>query len=133
MTTEKAKPPGQRVLVVEDEWLLASSLAAELSSVQLELVGPAATEKALDLIEQHKPDAAILDGNLGGEFAYGVAHALRARDIPFLFLTGYSRSELPDDIGDVTVLEKPCEDKEVVAEVIRLLENDRERIARLTH
>lgn len=112
----------RNVLIVEDEWLLASSLATELEDAGLETVGPAATpDKALSLIADQKIDVAILDANLMGDLATEVAHALRKRGIPFLFLTGYSSSQLPEDMRSEVVIEKPASEKDVVAAVLRLL------------
>src|SRR4028118_220513 len=83
---------GRRILVVEDEYMLAEDLREELESQGALVMGPVAcVADALELLRSGPaPDMAILDINLGGEMAYPVADALRARDIAFIFATGYN-------------------------------------------
>lgn len=120
--TRDAKNSRKRVLIVEDEWLLASSLATEFKAVELEPVGPVATsDKAISLIEQGDIDAAVMDANLSGVFAADVAKALRARDIPFLIVSGYSLEQMPEDMRNVTLLEKPVRETDVISAVQQLL------------
>jgi CheY-like chemotaxis protein len=54
-------------------------------------------------------DAAVLDVNLGGSYAYPLAEQLRSQGIPFVFLTGYSQDTLDERFGDVPILRKPVE------------------------
>ena len=102
---------GRRVLVVEDEYMLAEDLREGLESQGAEVMGPVATvADALELLRSGPaPDLAILDINLGGEMAYPVADALRARDIPFIFATGYNAQAIPKAYADVPRAEKPVE------------------------
>lgn len=87
---------GQRVLIVEDEALIALSLEEMLQNAGCKSVGPASNvDEALSIIEHHPIDMALLDFNLGGETSLPIAHALRLRGIPFTFLTGYNF--LPDE------------------------------------
>jgi DNA-binding response OmpR family regulator len=82
---------GKRVLVVEDEYLIASMLEYALEDEQAEVVGPAATNEAgLDLIEREHIDAAVIDLNLRGTRNDALASELRRRQIPFLIATGYA-------------------------------------------
>src|SRR5690606_28701228 len=84
---------GLRILIVEDELLVALELETMLGSLGCEVVGPAARlEKALNLAETEELDGAVLDVNLRGKPVYPVAAALGARGIPFIFSTGYSNS-----------------------------------------
>jgi CheY-like chemotaxis protein len=82
---------GGRVLVVEDETLIAMELCAELAKAGWEIVGPAATiEEAERLIaESPRLDAAVLDVNLAGTQIYPIAERLRDQHVPFVFCTGY--------------------------------------------
>jgi CheY-like chemotaxis protein len=82
---------GCRILVVEDEYLIAADLLQTLEELGAIVVGPAATvERALTLARAEAGlDGAVLDLNLGGERAYPVADALAARGVPFVFVTGY--------------------------------------------
>ncbi len=82
---------GLRVLVVEDELLVAIEIQSLLDDLGCEVVGPVATvREALDVIRGQELDGAVLDVNLQGEHAYAAAEALRARSVPFVFVTGYT-------------------------------------------
>jgi CheY-like chemotaxis protein len=102
---------GLRVLVAEDDYLLASDLRDELEGQDARVLGPVPTaaEAFLRLGEGPRPDAAILNVNLGGEMAYPLADALRAQGIPFVFATGYDAWSIPDAYAEVTRFEKPVE------------------------
>lgn len=95
--------------MVEDEPIVAIALQDMLEDLGHEVVGPAFRAAAgLLLAQTEEIDAAILDVNLGGgEDSYGVAAALRARNIPYLFATGYGRMGLEPAHQDVPVLQKP--------------------------
>jgi CheY-like chemotaxis protein len=81
----------RHILVVEDEYLIATTLSDQLEGVGSIVVGPVpSVERAIKAIESNPEiDAAILDVNLGGAMAYPVADALLARNIPFIFTSGY--------------------------------------------
>ena len=81
----------RRILIVEDEYLIAMSLQDELTSIGSAVVGPVSSvERALKTIEADRDiDAAVVDVNLGGVMAYPVADLLLARKIPFVFTSGY--------------------------------------------
>ena len=112
---------GTRVLVVEDESLLAETLCDLLQDAGCEPVGPAATvAAALRLIEQGGIDVALLDIRLKQETSFAVAYALRRRGIPWLFLTSYAQHQLPDDLGDALLVEKPFNPPALVETVRRL-------------
>jgi len=99
---------GARVLVVEDEALVAETLCDLLLEGGCEPVGPAASvAMALSLIESSRIDAAILDVRLMDEMSFAVAYALRARGIPLMFLTASERGQLPVDLSDEILIEKP--------------------------
>lgn len=81
---------GKRVLLVEDDFLIADMAAEMLDNLGIEVVGPAGRlESAVSLAETEKLDAAILDINVRGSNSDVVAAALRDRRIPFVFATGY--------------------------------------------
>jgi len=104
---------GCRVLIVEDDFLLASYCAMLFEKEGARIVGPAATvEKALALLRCETPDAALLDVNLNGETTLAVADALRVRGIPFVVVTGYGEDDLQSDaLRDAPRLEKPIQAK----------------------
>ncbi|MCZ0963753.1 response regulator [Paracoccus benzoatiresistens] len=102
--------PGiRRILVVEDDYLLALDLQDNLADAGALVVGPVGTlAQALERIraEAHL-DGAILDVNLGGEQAYPAADLLAERGVPFVFTTGYGASAMPERFSHVTRFEKP--------------------------
>jgi CheY-like chemotaxis protein len=100
---------GRRVLVVEDEYLIAEDLCEELRSCGAEVMGPAdCVAAALALLRSEPlPDMALLDIGLPNEKVYPVADALRARGIPFVFLTAHEAMAIPESYSDVPRAEKP--------------------------
>jgi PAS domain S-box-containing protein len=95
----------QRVLVVEDEALVAMELTRVLTQAGAHVVGPAGNiEEALDLVANTPIDRAVLDINLGGRMVTPVAKALAERAIPFVYLTGYQEP----GVDDGPVLRKPA-------------------------
>lgn len=109
-----------RVLVVEDEYLVAKALENSLRAMGCEVVGTASTvEQACDLIKRNDVQAALLDVNLSPGTCEPVARALRYRQIPFVFLTGYSNlNMLPDDLRGYRIVTKPA-DAATLARVLR--------------
>ena len=100
---------GRHILLVEDDFLIALDVTASLKAAGAQVVGPAASlAGALALAAKAEQlDGAILDINLRGEMVYPVADALRARSVPFVFVTGYDRASIPAPYADVPVCEKP--------------------------
>jgi DNA-binding response OmpR family regulator len=109
--------PRPRVLVVEDELLIAECLLGNLQDYGVDVLGPLGTVRdVLKLLaENDSPiDLTLLDVNLRGEPAFPVAEALRARRIPFVFMTGYSESAMPPRYRDVPRLEKPVATEDIL-------------------
>jgi CheY-like chemotaxis protein len=99
---------GQRILVVEDEFLLAMEVEATLSSFGCAVAGPfAKLGKALDAARTYALDGAVLDINLNGEMVYPLADLLHSLGVPFLFLTGYVASDIPERFRGFQRLQKP--------------------------
>jgi DNA-binding response OmpR family regulator len=97
-----------RVLIVEDEPLIAENLRAILVAAGFEIAGVSAkVEAALRMIEDITYDAAIVDANLAGESASAIVLALSARQIPFVVLSGYTRDQLPDSFSGYLFIQKP--------------------------
>lgn len=85
---------GLRILVVEDEMLIAMLVEEMLLDLRCEVVGPVSTlDDALAAIRQHRLDGALLDANLHGRSSSPVADALLSRAVPFLLVTGYDRHD----------------------------------------
>jgi DNA-binding response OmpR family regulator len=100
----------ERVLVVEDEPLIALEVAQMLETAGFEVVGPAASvDAALKLIDIAGCDAAILDVNLGQQSAEPIASRLARSKVPFVAMSGYSREQLPAGFGSVYLLSKPVQ------------------------
>jgi CheY-like chemotaxis protein len=86
-----------QVLVVEDEVLIALALEAMLNELGYKVIGPVpGVAKAIEALDACAPDAAVLDVNVGGERVTPVAEALRARELPYVLLTGYRGRELEE-------------------------------------
>ena len=98
---------GKRVLVVEDESIVAGMLDDMLTDRGVSVVGPAGTvATALALADSEAIDVALLDVNLNGERSLPVAQALQRRGIPYVLATGYIASECNDYPASL-VLQKP--------------------------
>lgn len=99
---------GRRVLVVEDDYMIAMDVVDVLRGCGAAIVGPVATvEEALHLIQSEKIDGASLDINLAGERVYPVADALAARGVPFIFASGYDPNVIPAIYANVPQCDKP--------------------------
>lgn len=99
---------GLRILLVEDELLIAQMLRGMLEDMGCAVVGPAArVNEAMDLIETEPVDAAVLDISLNRQLSYPVADALQARGVPFLFSTAYDPDRVHDRYGACSILQKP--------------------------
>lgn len=113
---------GKRILVVEDEYLLADDMRNALEKAGAEVLGPVPdVERAFALIGSETPDAALLDINLAGESVYSVADALLERQIPFIFATVFDESAIPERFASALRLEKPVKSRDVLAALVPLL------------
>jgi len=111
----------RRVLVVEDEALVAMLVEDALLDAGFGVMGPAATvEEAMALLDHERPDAVVLDLNLAGETSTPVADVLAARGIPYVIATGYGASGLPAGHQDAMVLAKPYDPAELTTMLGRL-------------
>lgn len=107
---------GKRLLVVEDEFVIALDLQHLLESAGHEVAGLAASvADALALAETAVVDGAILDVNLRGERVGAVADLLARRAVPFVFVSGYGSSGRPSGHEGVPVLAKPYNEAELLA------------------
>ena len=89
---------GKRVLVVEDEMLVAMLIEDMLAEAGCVVIGPfARVPEALAAARTETVDAALLDVNVAGETVFPVAHVLEERGVSFLFMTGYGTAALPRD------------------------------------
>jgi two-component sensor histidine kinase/CheY-like chemotaxis protein len=103
------KTPG-RVMIVEDEALVAMMMSDFVEELGFSVCGPFSSVSAATLAA-HAGDfeAAVLDVNLGGELVYPVADLLAERGVPFIFVTGYGSELVERRFADVPVLQKPVQ------------------------
>lgn len=114
---------GCRILIAEDEVILALDMAETLSIEGAEILGPVSSVKgALAFLTSHPDiDAAVLDLNLDGELCYPIADELAALDIPFVICSSYEAvTELPQ-LRAVRTLIKPVTPKQLVEEVVSVV------------
>ncbi len=112
----------RNILVLEDEPLVAMMLQDQLESFGIHVIGPANNlRSAIQLAEFSNLDGALLDLNINGTYATKVADMLRARGVPFIFVTAYDR---PRGLRyrDVSVLNKPFTDIDLRMALVALLE-----------
>jgi len=116
---------GKRILVVDDEPLIAMDIVASLEDHGCEVVGPATTlQKALSLVENESIDAVLLDANLAGDPVDALAAVLVERKIPFAFVSGYGREGLPDAYQQVALIKKPFQRQRLIEVVCDMVNGD---------
>src|SRR3954451_16852423 len=108
---------GKRLLVVEDEYMIADDLACALEDEGAEVVGPAGTVvDALELgqLNRGRLDGAVLDVNLRDERVYPVADVLASRGVPFVLATGYDVASIPVAYAQMPRCEKPVDKRKLM-------------------
>jgi CheY-like chemotaxis protein len=108
---------GARVLVIEDEMLVAMMVEDVLAEAGYRVLGPVATvENALSILETgSKIDIAVMDLNLSGQTSLPLANVFRERNIPFMIMTGYGSAPLSPPHELVRVLSKPFDPADLIA------------------
>ena len=107
---------GRRVLVVEDNFLIALDLGESLREAGAEVIGPCAgAAEAAEAIAAGGIDCALIDINLGEGPDFATAAALSAAGVPFALATGYDGAAVPEEFAAVTVLLKPVSSGQLVA------------------
>ena len=116
---------GKQILVVEDEYFIASDLRRALATEEALVIGPVSSLAAgLDLAEREGIAAALLDVNLEGDSSLAIADRLAARGVPFVFVTGYDDWALPDAYRHVPRISKPFAVPTVLAALDQLLASE---------
>jgi CheY-like chemotaxis protein len=107
---------GLKVLVVEDEFLIASLIEDVLQTSGCVVVGPVSRlPGAVEAATREECAAAILDVNLGGQRIDPVAEILSRRNIPFVFVTGYATDVLPKPHAERPCLRKPFKTRDLLS------------------
>jgi DNA-binding NarL/FixJ family response regulator len=115
---------GARVLVVEDEYLLARDIVAALQAAGAHVIGPAGTtEAAARLIDAGPLDGAVLDMNLRGDRSAEIAERLNWHGIGYVVVSGYDPSSLPEAVRAKPYLSKPTTATAVAAAVNQVIGN----------
>jgi len=110
--------PSMRVLIVDDEPLIAADIEMTLLDAGYQVAANAQhLTTALEALEKHPADFAILDANLGGESAEPIADDLERRGIPYVILSGYTREQIGAWAKDSVVIGKPITSEKLLAQL----------------
>ncbi|WP_419899134.1 PAS domain S-box protein [Roseomonas sp. USHLN139] len=116
---------GQRVLVLEDDYYLASDTAHALRGAGAEVIGPWGSEPAalaaLAAAPTASPTAAVVDINLGAGPSFRLVERLRQQGVPLLVITGYDEAVIPEGLQHLPRLQKPVELRRLVATLAQAL------------
>jgi CheY-like chemotaxis protein len=105
---------GRRILIVEDELLIAMEVQDLLSDLGAEVVGPFGHLKpAVDAVHRESLHGAVLDVRLDGETIQDIAEILVARGVPVVLTTGYEKEQLPPSLQHLPRLRKPFDETEL--------------------
>jgi CheY-like chemotaxis protein len=113
---------GYRVLVIEDEYYIATDIARALRGAGATVSGPCPSEEAarIELVER-RPDAIVLDINLGLGASFKLAETVKDHGIPFVFVTGYDQRKIPEEFKGIERLEKPTQLRHIVQAIGKLV------------
>lgn len=120
--TDGAEPlAGQRVLIVEDRYLIASEMAEQVGRLGGQVVGPSRdVASAAEIVLREPVDMALLDVSLDDEVVFPLAETLAERGVPFIFLTGYDADILPPAWREHPTLAKPINPGRLRDELLKL-------------
>jgi DNA-binding response OmpR family regulator len=115
-----AQLAGYRVLVVEDDYFVAQDLCSILRERGATVVGPARSVRVgRELANAQRPDCALLDINLHGQYAFELAEELQMRGVRTVFTTGYDTTFIPPRLRHTACLQKPL-DTNALVQTIRV-------------
>jgi len=123
-TTSSVSLAGMRVLLVEDEMMLAIMAEDVLTELGCSVISASRVTEALKLVDTEVFDVALLDVNVAGEEVYPVASALMERSVPFVFATGYGQGGLRHDFRTRRALEKPYRHEDLGLALIEALADE---------
>jgi CheY-like chemotaxis protein len=123
MSERNAAKSRPRILVSEDEFLVYMVLEDELLREGYDVLGPFSSLQATrEALAHEHVDLVLLDINMGGSMAWPIADELISRNIPFIFLSGYSPDTLPERYRQIPRVAKPYEPALLQREIRRLLQ-----------
>ena len=113
----------KRILVVEDDALIAMELEERLADLGYAVIGPAhSIADAEAAIANERPDAALLDANLAGQSSVGLGAALAEQGVPVIFCTGYDEiKNKPASLASAPILTKPVSDADLSAALKKIV------------
>jgi CheY-like chemotaxis protein len=125
MPQSLAKPGhGKRVLIVEDEMLVAMLIEDILTEHGFTVAATAnSMDQALTFLNRDRCDIAVLDLNLDGTRTFALADEMLNRAIPFVFSTGYGTDGIDAGYAHIRVVQKPFQDEALVAAVLESLQD----------
>lgn len=113
---------GRSILVIEDDFYLASDTEKALRAAGAQVVGPVPRASlALAALAGGDLDAAVVDINLGEGASFAVADALKKAGVPFVFVTGYDQPLIPERLADIETIQKPADMQTIARALIRAL------------
>lgn len=109
MTSETGrKTANLRILIVEDEYLVAEEISETLRGVRIDVVGPVGMiQEAYEAVQDMSLDCAVMDINIGGGASFPLIDVLIQRSVPVLLMTGYDQEELPMKYRSLPLVQKP--------------------------
>jgi DNA-binding response OmpR family regulator len=117
---------GHRIVILEDDYYQAQDCRQLLEAAGAKVIAISATIPDLPaLLEEGRIDAVLIDINLGHGLSFDFARELKAKGIPFVFLTGYDAAMLPDDLAGSGYLTKPADAARIKAALARAAEDAR--------
>jgi len=121
MTTEGLLQ-GKRILVLEDDFYLATDEKALLERAGARVVGPFGIAcKERDILSAGEIDGAVVDINLGKGPSFDLSRVLGEQGIPFVFVPGYDEAAIPDELSPVPRLEKPVRERELISTLAKII------------
>jgi CheY-like chemotaxis protein len=123
VTEHEVTSTARRILIAEDEFLVAVLLEQDVTEAGYGVVGPfTGLPEALNAARDGGFDLALLDINMNGHMAYPLADELLARDVPFIFLSGYAAQDLPERFRACPRVAKPYDVAVLLREIVRLMD-----------
>ncbi|MGY3454033.1 PAS domain S-box protein [Bradyrhizobium sp. USDA 4353] len=117
---------GVSILVVEDDYYLATDATRALRGARAEVLGPCSSEEeAREELSKRRPHAVLLDINLGSGPTFKLAEQLKDNGVPFVFVTGYDQAVIPAEFDAISRLEKPIQLRRLAGAISKLLSDGR--------